>query len=121
MVKNIWSKIKLVCGNHGEDTSIEMIPHDGAEGLDLFYSCPKYYPDNRPADERPCGNRINLVEYQAAVEHISDVLEENESMGGSVDLRGHKWTNKKGIQFEVIAHKRDKIVVKCLNTRALRH
>ncbi len=121
MVKNIWSSIRLFCGNHEDNHSIEMIPHEGADGLDMFYSCPKYYPENRSAEERPCGNRINLVEYQAAVEHISEVLEEAQLDGGTVNLRGHKWKNKKGIRFEVINHSMNHIDISFVNERALRN
>ncbi len=121
MVKNIWSNIRLFCGNHEDKHSIEMMPHDDAEGLEMFYSCPKYYPENREGNERPCGNRINLVEYQAAVEHISDILEEHQSNGGTINLVGHKWKNKKGIYFEVVGHSMNHIDISFINQRALRH
>ena len=44
MILGNWQNIKLICGNHGEDYSHEMIIHQGREGMSTFYSCPCYHP-----------------------------------------------------------------------------
>lgn len=85
----------------------------------MFYSCPKYYPQNRTENERACSNRINLVEYEAMVDYIHGLIAEADVSGGKVDLTNHFWT-KKGIEYRVIEHSGDKVYVEILNKKALR-
>ena len=41
MVLKQWEKIKLICGNNGDDYSNEMSIHEGNVGMSPFYSCHK--------------------------------------------------------------------------------
>ena len=117
MIKNFWKKIILVCGNHSD----EEITMDIINGpMSLFYACPKYYPENRKPGERACANRINLVDFEKMVEHLSELYEENFVEGNLINLTGYRWVYKKVIQYEVIEHNQDHIKVKMLNKKALR-
>lgn len=119
MIKNFWNNIRIFCGNHRENHTIELMPHEGAEGMDMFYSCPKYYPESRSEDEKACGNRINLIEYQKMVEYLSDKIEDAEEERKTVNLTGYQWSNKRGITFTVLRHDKEHIDVLVYNKRAL--
>lgn len=111
-----WKMIKPVCGCHG-DEQVEMTIQTGPHSL--FYSCPKYYPQNRKDGERACANRINLIEYQKMVEKLTGEIAEAEVNGGSVNLKNMKW-KEKGIEYHVIDHKKDMLTVSIVNKKALR-
>lgn len=108
-----WDYVTVVCGNHDSD-DVEMRICEGPHSL--FYACPKYYPDARKEGERACANRINLIEYERMLMHLSDMLEKN---GVQWNLAHHKW-KQKGIEFEVLSHEEKGIVVKMLNKTALK-
>ncbi len=112
-----WQKICPVCGNH-KGEHIEMIINEGPHSM--FYSCPKYYPENRTEDERACANRINLIEYQKMVEKLNDMIADAACNGGKIDLTNYTWTEK-GIQYKVVSHntKTDTLTVEILNKKAL--
>ena len=116
-IDNSWKNIIPICGNHKDGERIEMVITQGPHSM--FYSCPKYRPENRDANERACNNRINLIEYQAMVDHLNNLIAESACSGGSVDLTNHTW-EKKGTRFTVLEHSGEKIVVKILNLRAMR-
>lgn len=112
-----WDKIKPICGCH-KDERIEMtINSSGA--YSLFYSCPKYYPQNRKDGEKACSNRINLIEYENMVEYISSEIADAKMNGGTVDMTNHKW-KKKGIEYKILNHTDDNIDVSIVNLKALR-
>lgn len=114
-ISGSWEKIKLLCGNHEEP--IEMVIHQG--GASLFYSCPKYYPDNRTEDEKVCINRLSLKDFETKLlGHINDLIVSAEINGEVLNLKHHKW-KANGIEFEILEHTDDKIVVKMLNRKAL--
>lgn len=117
MIKNFWKKIVLICGNH-PDEEILMNLIEGPSSL--FYACPKYYPENRTPNERACANRINLVDFEKMVDHLSELYEENFLEGNLINLTGHRWVYKKVIEYEVIEHTQDQIKVKMKNKKALR-
>ena len=120
MIQNLWGQISIWCGNHGDNTDIPLEPHAGNEGMSMFYSCPKYYDTNREKGELACANRINLIEYEEMVQHISDVVKELEEDGGYVDLTGMSWTNKKETEFLIFMHTANNIKVLVKNNRAIR-
>lgn len=114
MIKNIWKNIDAVCGNNHD----EKILLEPTMGKDLFYACPKYRPENRKEGERICGNRISLKEFEAMIQHLTDVLEDSDMLMGTVDLTGHKWKSR-GVEFCVLKHNKDYIRVAVLNKKAL--
>ncbi len=124
MIKNIWSKISIYCGNH--DHPVKMEPHEPSTyskwsggNNSMFYSCPKYYPDNRIEGEKPCFNHLSMAEYEDMVMHISGLIEEA-GLDSQVDLTGLKWINKKGTEFEIMEQDMDHIRVKFINNRAIK-
>ena len=131
MIQNLWTKIRLVCGNHdASEEPVYMSPHTAAGGsvarslygnnsMNMFYACPKYYPENRTAGEPLCRNHISMSEFENMLSYISSIIEEDEINGGSVDLVGTKWKSKKGVEFEIIRQTTSHIDVRCVDRRAL--
>lgn len=111
IIKGFWGNVQLVCGNHS-DEQVKMTIQEGPSSL--FYACPKYHPENRTENERPCFNRISLAEYENMLTTLSDLI-----MGENiVNLNGYCW-KKNGAEFEVISVLEEKIVVRVLNKRAI--
>ena len=87
----------------------------------LFYSCPKYYPENRAADERACPNRLNLVDYERMLDRISDEMIQRIENNETTDLTNFKWKDcKSHATFEVIQHNDDIITVTVYNPKAFK-
>lgn len=114
--------MRLFCACHNEP--VEMSIHEGSvyaafngTSGSVFYSCPKYYEDNRDTDEKPCFNRLSLTEYEKLIEDLSAVLEEN--AGDQINLTGYRYKNNKGTDFHVLKHDVHHIDVSVLNNRAL--
>lgn len=114
-IENSWKNIVPICGNH--EHRIEMTTNNGPHSM--FYSCPKYYPENRNAEERACNNRINLIEYQKMVDKLMGIIAEAAINGESIDLTNYTWTSK-GITYKVLEQKGDVLFVKILNLRAMK-
>lgn len=114
MIKNIWDTIEVYCGN-GHDKLVKMEIQQGPHSL--FYACPKYHPENRHEGERACNNRINLVDYEKMIDHISSILIDAEMNGRVEYLTGHTWSSN-GIDFKIIAHD-SKIKVLMLSKKSL--
>ena len=89
MIKNIWKNVDVVCGNHKDNHKIRLVPTQGKDSM--FYACPKYRQENRESDERACPNRITLKDYEAMINHISELIEKN---GGFINLA--YWEGYKG-------------------------
>ena len=86
----------------------------------MFYSCPKYYKENRSDDEKACFNRINLIEYEEMVNEVAKrIAGDNEGMD-QINIEGCRWKNKKGTEFTVVKHDDWEIGVKIINHHALR-
>lgn len=107
-----------------------MTPHEAASSnmsrslygnsvMNMFYSCPKYYPENREEGEPCCRNHISMKEFESMLAYLSDTLEKAQKGGGSIDLTGLRWKSKSGVEYNVIRHTDKHIYVKCLNQRAL--
>lgn len=115
-IENSWQNITPVCGHH-KGERVEMRINQGPHSM--FYSCPKYYPENRGKDEQACNNRINLIEYQKMVDKLMGKIAESAVSGGTIDLTNYTW-NSKGITYKVLEQHGDKLVVEILNVRAMR-
>ncbi len=124
MIQNIWNKITIYCGCHEQDHSIKMLPHAPSDATmvngetSMFYSCPKYYPENRAQTERACFNRLSIADYEKMVNHICEKLESGDQFS-LVNLTGYTWKSKNGILFHVLKHDIDHIDVLVVNKRAL--
>lgn len=126
MIQNLWHAVQITCGCHN-DQKIPMVPHEGSTTFvqggvqnSLFYSCPKYYPDQRNEGEKPCFNRLSIDEYEDLIMHLSNLLEDAECSGATVNLAGIRWKNKKGTLFEVLKHNSKGIRVAVMN-RQVQH
>lgn len=130
MIINLWSKIQLICGNHSDGDEEIMTPHEAASSkmsrslygnssMNMFYSCPKYYPENRKDDAPCCRNHISMKEFEGMLTYLSKTLEDAQLNGGTMDLTGLKWKSKSGVEYHVISYSDSAIRVKCLNKRAL--
>ena len=83
MITNLWSQIQLYCANHEEP--VHMVPHEAATSRisqslygntqNTFYSCPKYYPENRTDGEPACRNHISITEFERMLGHLSQLIE----------------------------------------------
>ena len=113
MIQNLWNDIKIVCGNCKTHTPLEPKIAES-----LFYSCPKYYDFNRTPDERPCGNRISGIDYERMVDHISKKIQEASLNFEKIWFQGYTFKIK-NIEFKVLSHKDDEIIVTVLNKTAL--
>lgn len=112
-----WNSFRLICGNHGDDNSIEMILHEGPHSL--FYSCPHYQSIfSKDSKGKSCNNRLNLVDYEYMINHLSEKMYDD--AGSIVPIVGYSF-KRKGVVFEVIAQEEDKITVKMLNKKAITH
>ena len=101
--------------NH--EKPVELFPRMGTK--ELFYACPKYGPENRTAGERACLNNIYTQDAQAAVEYVSDKIEEYEAQGLTQEaVTGMKWI-KRDIEYTVISYMNGKLKLGVLNRRAL--
>ncbi len=124
IIKNIWNKVSIYCGYH--EGPVELVPNTRvcdarfagtAVGNMLFYSCPKYYSENRSPGETACANRIKIDDYQGMVEHISEKIAENDANGVIEDLTGYEW-KKRGIHFRIIKYTDEAIHVSVINPAA---
>ena len=124
MLTNFWSRVRIFCGNHEDSTTIMMIPHSPASGnvsaslygnqTNMFYACPKYYPENRSEDEKPCRNHISLKEFEGVVNHLAELIDD-----GVVDIVGERWKSKQGVEYCVIRQDDTYFDVLCLNRKGL--
>lgn len=131
MVSNLWSHIHLVCGCHNlQGGYVLMEPHAAAASntaaslygnasMNMFYSCPKYYPDNREKGEPECRNHVSMKEFEGVLDYITDHLMPAILSGTDMDLTGLKWTSKQGVNYEVIKYEKGDYYVKCVNNKAL--
>ena len=86
MVKGLsFQKTHIICGNHGEDRTIEMVFREGATGMSAFYSCPKYISELKRENDlegRSCFNRLGTTDYMKMLEILSDEKVSDDSGGG---------------------------------------
>lgn len=117
MVKNLWKNTKIVCGNHGDDYSNELTIHPSADmSKDIFYSCPKYYPENRTSDEKACRNHVSILDVEELMNFLSEKFDEYDN----INLEGYKWTSKKGIEYKILKQTNDnEFVISALNHKGL--
>ncbi len=116
MLKNFWKQIVVVCGNHqGEEILMDLKQGPSS----LFYSCPKYYPENREDGEKACVNRINLVDFEKIVDILSEEVEKGLLNGQIVNLQNFTF-KVKASEITVLEHTKGSIKIKILNKKALK-
>lgn len=117
MIKNLWKHITLVCGNHHKE---EVIMDLKSGPMSLFYACPKYYPENRTKEERACVNRLNLVDFEKMLDHMTKKIEDDMDQNIETNLTGYQYRDRKGTQYTVLEHSKDDLKIEVLNRRALK-
>ncbi len=117
MIKNLWKKIVLVCGNcHNEKIVMQLIQGPSS----LFYACPKYHQQNRTKGELACPNRINLMDYEKMIDYFSARMEEALIMGYKENLTNVTWQYKKTITFKVLSHTEEELKISMYNKKAFK-
>ncbi len=116
MVLNQWNKIRLICGNHGDDYTNEMEIHDGKIGMTPFYNCPKYISIYAKKGGKSCNNRLSVVDFERMLEYVTD--EKFTDDGDVVSVVGLKWTAK-GVDFKVISEDDGYITIVMTNRKAI--
>ena len=117
MILGNWQNIKLICGNHGEDYSHEMIIHQGREGMSTFYSCPCYQSLlQKEITNKSCNNRLNIVDYEKMLDTVSDEMLDDD--GNITNIRGFAW-KRKGIDFKVLDDDNGILTICMLNRKAI--
>ena len=114
-IKNIWNFITLYCGCHEEPVLMTA----NTKGNTLFYSCPKYYEENREPGEKTCVNRIKLDDYQDAVEFLCKKIIETSTNESYEDLIGFTWS-KKNMEFKIIKYLENDIRLSVINKTAVK-
>lgn len=122
MVRSLWKRTKLYCANHEHpvEMTIQM------KGETPFYACPWYYqqcdvhPDGRPEGEKACVNHISMNDCEKMIDHLSEIIEGNIANDIYGSLRGEKWKNRRGIEYEVLDDENQLYKIKVLNKTALK-
>lgn len=115
MIVNLWKNTSFYCMNH--DKPVKMEPRTGKK--ELFYACPKYYPENRSDNERACMNNMYTQDAQEAVCYVSDKIEQYTAEGiEPLCVIGETWT-KRDIDYTVLNYDNGKLKIGVLNRRAL--
>lgn len=116
MIKGLWDKIKLVCGNHPDSDNMVMEIRKGA--FSPFYACPKYTQNIYNGGDY-CLNRITLVDYEKMISHIAEEVNDMIENDEVPNLQNLKWT-RNGVEFKILVYTNNEIVVSVLNKTALK-
>lgn len=116
MIKNLWNRVQFYC-IHNHEVPVPFRVQEGPSSP--FYACPKYFPDNREPDERPCGNRVNLIDAESIVMKLGDYIEESE-MNGEVANFTNFCFDYKGIEVKVLKYTDSHIDLGIVNKKALK-
>ena len=116
MVLGSWDKVKLICGNHSDDSN-EMIIHQGNEGMSTFYSCPCYQSIlKKDISGKSCNNRLTIVDYETMLNTLMN--EKIDDDGNMVSLKGYAWS-RRGVDYKVIKEENGLIIVRMTNKKAI--
>ena len=132
----LWSRVTLVCGNHGNDYShvinikevhrsefYEGRRHDEQKS-DPFYACPEYKPYyDVYLGEKSCNNRMPYTEFEKLLTWIKNEEDENAIFGEQAYIAGYEHKTKSGITFRILKQEeKDGLpyyTVSMLNKRAI--
>jgi len=99
-MRNSWQKIKLVCGNHGQDYTHELRISEGKAGMSSFYSCPCFIRAGAKVGiGASCNNRLSINDFEKALKKVTNnLIDEN---GLEKDLLGFTFKID-GVEYEVL-------------------
>ena len=112
-ISGSWENTKLICKNHGEDLPNEMKLEQ--VGKKLVYLCPCYYKENRKEGEKQCTNKLYLTDYEKMLEHVADEIIKGDQNGVLVNLKNHKWKNRKGARFHILKQTAEETLITMIN------
>jgi hypothetical protein len=115
MIKNLWKIAHFYCSYRHEPKEMQ-INDKGSHSL--FYSCPKYYPENRTPDEQACPMRLNFVDAEAILNEISKKLDD-ESGFDCNDITGEEF-DYKAIHVKVLKYTPERIDIDIYNKKAIK-
>ncbi len=110
MKTNSWENITLVCANHGDDFSNQMVLQ---QGKTLFYACPCY---KSVGGSRGCKNNLTLNAFEKMLDKLD--VESQSNPLETMDVTGLKWKNN-GVDYKVIEQKDEKFTVSVLNRKSI--
>lgn len=116
MIKNLWKNTCFCCG-YRHETPVEMMFNDRGESL--FYSCPKYYPQNRTPEEQACPNRMTTIDAEGIINKFSEIIENDLANNKDVNYTGFMFKYKT-IDVKIINYSPDKIKIQVINKKALK-
>lgn len=115
MIKNLWKIAHFYCSyRHGP---VEMTINDKGSHS-MFYSCPKYYPQNRSPDEQACPMRLNFVDAEAILEKISEMTDDASGFD-CVDITGAEFKYK-AIMVKVLRSTPERLDLDICNKKAIK-
>ena len=128
MITGLWKNVRLICGNPAHES--HEIMELRQTPTDVFYACPKYYPQNREPDEkpcmtrfslsvpyRPCMNRISVGEVEKMLDLLAEKIQEEEADNGSFFAKNYRFETRIG-KYKVLQCSDVLLSVKALNKRA---
>ena len=116
MIKNLWKDTKFYC-SHRHEHPIEMSYNQGPHSL--FYSCPKYYPENRGPDEPACPMRLNMVDAEGLLEKLSEYIEKDMEQDRIRDYTNLEFDYKQ-IHVKVLKYHDGKFKLYIYNKKAIK-
>ena len=115
MIKNLWKDTKFCCSHRHEP--VQMVYNNGPHSL--FYSCPKYYPENRNAGEQACPMRLNMVDAEGILEKLSSMIESDMANDIEKNYTGIEF-DYKSIHVKILKHHEDQFELNIYNKKALK-
>ena len=115
MITGLWKNVRLICGNPAHES--HEIMELRQTPTDVFYACPKYYPQNREPDEKPCMNRISVGEVEKMLDLLAEKIQEEEADNGSFFAKNYRFETRIG-KYKVLQCSDVLLSVKVLNKRA---
>lgn len=116
MITNLWNITDFYC-SYRHDKPVKMGYNNN--GLTLFYSCPKYYPENREPGEPACPMRLNMVDAEGILDKFSKIIEEDEDKDIYRNYKNFEF-DYKSIHVKVLKYENDSIHLDIFNRKALR-
>ena len=98
MIKKLFEKMQILCGNSeehsGEAPALEAADING-RGY-IFYCCPR------------CLNRISMPDLERMVDKVDSMMTEGATQGelptDMVNLTNVKWKNRRGVEYKILEH-----------------
>lgn len=115
MIKNLWKRTHFYCSYRHEPT--EMVINDKGD-YSMFYSCPKYYPENRGEHEPACPMRLNFVDAEVILEEVSKKIDD-ESGFDCIDITGDEF-DYKSIHVKVLKYSPERVDLDIYNKKAIK-